>query len=105
MKRIFLDKLNRNFKLELCKVNKTVICSIPKSCLVSLTRSLNDIDSMELTIDKYVSGLNGKKVLNPLWNEVKEERLICLNDSEYFVIKVNNFKSSDKIQTALQHEK
>ena len=95
MERIFIDKLSRDFKLELCKVNKDVICSIPKSCLNSLNRSLTEIDSIEITIDKYVSGLGGKTILNPLWNEIKEERLICLNDTEYFVIKVNNYTSSE----------
>ena len=92
MKRIFIDKLNRDFKLELCKVNKEVICSIPKSCLESLTRSLTEIDKMEIVINKYITGLDGKTILNPLWKEVKEERLVCLNGSEYFVIKINNFK-------------
>ena len=95
MRRIFLDKLNRDFKLELCKVNKEVVCSIPKSCLSSLTRSLTEIDEMEIVINKYIAGLDGKTILNPLWKEVKEERLVCLNGSEYFVIKINNFKSSE----------
>ena len=81
--------------MELCKVNKEVVCSIPKSCLSSLTRSLTEIDKMEIVINKYITGLDGKTVLNPLWKEVKEERLVCLNDSEYFVIKINNFKSSE----------
>ena len=95
MKRIFLDKLNRDFELELCKVNKDVVCYIPKSCLESLTRSLTEVDSMEIIIKKYISSSNGKTVLNPIWKEIKEERLICLNSSEYFVIKVNNFKSTE----------
>lgn len=95
MKRIFIDKLNRDFKLELCKVNRDVICSIPKSCLESLNRSLTEIDHMEITIEKYITGLYGKKILNPIWKEIKEERLICLNDSEYFVVKINDFNSSE----------
>lgn len=103
MKRILLDKLNRDFKLELCKVNKDVICSIPKSCLVSLTRSLTEIDRMELTVKKYVTDIKGGKVINPLWSEVKEERLICLNDSEYFVIKVNSFSSSEEELSITAH--
>ena len=103
MKRILLDKLNRDFKLELCKVNRDVICSIPKSNLISLTRSLTEIDEIELVIHKYINDLRGKKVLNPLWNEVKEERLICLNDSEYFVIKLNNFKSSENELSVKAH--
>ena len=103
MKRILLDKLNRDFKLELCKVNKDVICSIPKSCLVSLTRSLNEIDKMEITIKKYVTDLKGKKIINPLWHQIKEERLICLNDSEYFVIKVNSFNSYEEELSVTAH--
>ena len=95
MNRIFIDKLNRDFKLELCKVNKEVVCSIPKSCLNSLTRSLTEIDTMELVIDKHYIDKNGKIQLNPVWEQVKEERLICLNNSEYFVIKVNSYKSSE----------
>ena len=95
MNRIFVDKLNRDFKLELCKVNKEVVCSIPKSCLNSLTRSLTEIDTMELVIDKHYIDKNGKIQLNPVWEQVKEERLICLNNSEYFVIKVNSYKSSE----------
>ena len=103
MKRIFIDKLNREFKLELCKVNKDVVCSIPKSCLSSLTRSLTEIDKMEIVINKYITGLDGKTILNPLWKEVKEERLICLNDSEYFVIKINSFKSSENTLSITAH--
>lgn len=95
MKRIFIDKLNKDFKLELCKVNREVVCSIPKTCLESINRSLNDIDSIDVVIDKYILDMAGKKVLNPLWLEIREERLICLNDSEYFVIKINSFKSSE----------
>ena len=95
MNRIFLDKLNRDFKLELCKVNKEVVCSIPQSCLSSLTRSLTEIDVMEIIIDKYYLDTHGRRQLNPLWREVKEERLICLNNSEYFVIKVNSYSSSE----------
>ena len=95
MKRIFLDKLNREFKLELCKVNKDVICSIPKSCLQSISRSLVEIDQIELVFDKYVIGSKGEKILNPAWKLIKEERLICLNGTEYFVIKINNFRSSE----------
>ena len=95
MKRIFIDKLNRDFNLELCKVNREVICSIPSSCLESLSRSLNDIDTMEIVIDKYILDSKYKKEINPLWYEIKEERLVRLNNSEYFVIKVNNFNSSE----------
>ena len=103
MKRIFLNNLNKDFKLELCKVNKDVICHIPTSCLESITRSLTDIDKMKLFIDKYITSLQGKTVLNPLWVEAKEERLICLNDKEYFVIKVNDFESSEKRLSITAH--
>ncbi len=41
-----------------------------------------------------------KKVLNPLWEEIKDERLICLNKQEYFVIKTNDFRSSESKKSA-----
>lgn len=81
--------------MELCRVNRRVICNIPLKSLLSINRSINDIDTIELSIDKYIYDGKMKKVLNPLWDEIKDERLICLNNQEYFVIKTNDFRSSE----------
>ena len=81
--------------MELCRVNRRVICNIPLKSLLSINRSINDIDTIELSIDKYIYDGKMKKVLNPLWDEIKDERLICLNKQEYFVIKTNDFRSSE----------
>ena len=105
MNRIFINKLNRDFDLELCKVNKTPICTIPVEFLDNISRSLNDIDTMELTIPKFIEDGNLNKVENPLWVEMKDERLICLNGAEYFIIKVNNFTSSENTKTITAHSR
>ena len=44
MNRIYINKINRDFNLELCKVNKSVLCDIPLTALESISRSINDID-------------------------------------------------------------
>jgi len=99
MNRIFINKLYREFDLELCKVNKRPICVIPKEYVNSITRSLNETDIMELTIPKMIQDGNMNTIINPLWEEIKDERLICLNRSEYFVIKTNTFKSNDTVKS------
>lgn len=96
MNRIFINKLDREFELELCKVNKTPICAIDKKYVNSITRSLNDTDKIDLTIPKIVKDGYMKDIINPLWSEIKDERLICLNGRDYFVIKTNTFGSSEK---------
>lgn len=95
MKRIFVNKLNREFELELCKVNKTPMCVIDSKYLDNISRSLNDIDKIELTIPKTIKDGYMRSVVNPLWNEIKDERLICLNNEDYFVIKVNTFGTDE----------
>ena len=80
MNRIYIDKLNRDFDLELCKVNKKPIAPI---------------DKIELTIPKIIKNGFMEDILNPIWDEIKNERLLCLNGEDYFVIKVNNFSSTD----------
>ena len=106
MNRIYIDKLNREFDLELCKVNKNPIAPVDSKYINSITRSLNDIDKIELTIPKIIKNGFMEDVLNPLWNEIKSERLLCLNGKDYFVIKVNNFSSteSSKSITAYSRE-
>ena len=95
MKRIFVNKLNREFELELCKVNKTPVCAIDSKYLDNISRSLNDIDKIELTIPKIIKDGYMRNIVNPLWNEIKDERLICLNNEDYFVIKVNTFGTDE----------
>lgn len=98
MNRIFVNQLNREFDLELCKVNKHPICTIPREYVKSITRSLNETDRMELTIPKIVQDANMNSIVNPLWEEMKDERLICLNGKDYFVIKTNTFNSKETVK-------
>ena len=95
MNRIFINKLDREFELELCKVNKTPICTIDSKFIDNITRSLNDIDKIDLTIPKMIKDGYMNDIVNPLWYEIKDERLICLNSRDYFVIKTNSFGTDD----------
>ena len=105
MNKISINKLYREFNLELCKVNKSPICAIPKEYVNSITRSLNETDSMNLTIPKIIQDGNMVDIINPLWEEMKDERLICLNGSEYFVIKTNTFKSDDNSKNIVAYSR
>ena len=106
MNRIFINKLDKEFELELCKVNKAPICTISDKYLNSITRSLNDIDKIDLTIPKIIKDGYMNDIINPLWDEIKDERLICLNNKDYFVIKVNDFGTdeNEKSITAYSRE-
>ena len=94
MNRIFINKLDREFDLELCKVNKTPISPIDVKYIDSITRSLNDIDTINLTIPKIIKNGFMEDVVNPIWYEIKDERLLCLNGKDYFVIKTNSFNNA-----------
>lgn len=105
MNRIFLNKLNRDFEFELCRVNKSPICSIPVEYVDSIVSSLNDIDKIELTIPRMIKDGNMNTVINPLWEQAKDERLICLNGKDYFVIKVNSFESTENTKSITAHSR
>ena len=64
MNRIFINKLDREFELELCKVNKTPICTIDSKFIDNITRSLNDIDKIDLTIPKTIKDGYMKNIIN-----------------------------------------
>lgn len=98
MSRILLKAIKKDFTIELCKVNREVIGVIDKKFLNSIKRSVTEIDTLEISIPKYIYQY-GEKKLNPIWYECKEERLICLNNEEYFVLKRNDFKSDEETNT------
>lgn len=71
----------------LCKVNKKVIAQIPTSCIIMQSRNIDDIDEVELLIkEKYTSPHNKQEQFNIYYDDVVNERYICV-DGEYFVIK------------------
>lgn len=104
---INVKKLNNNFNITLCKVNREAIGSIPIEWMDSISRSINDIDEVEFTIPSHIiDRLTFKRVKNPLYNMIKDERLICLNNEEYFVIKEDeySFNTSQKTVKAYSLE-
>lgn len=98
MDNINIGNLNRSFSLELCKVNRDVIGVIPTECINSIKRSVLECNEIELSIKKYIHS-NGKTISNPIWEDVKEERLVCLNGKEFYILKNNKFSRNDNIKS------
>lgn len=70
------------------KVNKDIVGEFISECLISITENIDDIDTVDLTVPKfYMSENKINKVRYNLFDEVKEERLICLDNERFFVIK------------------
>ena len=107
MNNVNIKSLPREFDLTVCKVNKDPLAEIPVKFVDDITKSINDMDTISLTIPYYtVDDYTKEKIKNPLYDLVKDERLICLNDSEYYVIKEDKFNKTkrDKIIKAYSRE-
>lgn len=79
------------------KVNKDIVGQIPREYIVSLTRSIDASDELEILIPRFITNrVTLKKSRYPLFDEVKNERFICIDGKEYFVIKEINDENNDK---------
>lgn len=85
---IKIKELNEIKEITLTKVNKEVIADLDLCFLNSVQKDIVEIDSVELTIPKYICSTDGKKKQRFIYyDEVDFERYICLNNSENYVIK------------------
>ncbi|MGL4453629.1 MAG: hypothetical protein ACRCTZ_20920, partial [Sarcina sp.] len=85
-----IDIFNPNveFELTLCKPNRVEMAILSVSKVTSVVKTIDDIDSVTFEITNIIKDrFTRKNRINPLYDEIHEERLICLNDNEYFVIK------------------
>lgn len=107
--KINIKQPKNTHSITLHKINKQAIGQVPSDFLDSLTRSINDIDTIQLTIPRYVSergeseiGIEKKEY--PLYNEFKNERYLCINQ-EYFIIKkvTENNTGNNKTKTVEAH--
>ena len=85
---INLKQIKKDYTVTLHKVNRDILAEIPGQCLVSLKRSIDSIDELCIEVsDKILDKKDYSLKNNPIYDLLKKERLLCLDNSEYFVIK------------------
>lgn len=96
---VILKQIKNSYEITLHKVNEDVIGAIPSEALISMSRNIDDIDEVEVVINKYyTSQINKEKKEYYFYNEIKNERLLAL-DGEFFVIKNINEDNIRKTKT------
>ena len=85
--RINIKNMEKIESIVLCKLSRIPIMELPTSSIESIERTIDEIDTLTLRIDKYLTTQDGlKTILNPAYDEIKPKRYLLLNDSEYFII-------------------
>ena len=80
-----IEQLKSEYNIILCTMNcKKNIGTIPSDCISSISKSITSLNEISLSINKYVGKDNG---INLIYDEIKEERILCINQEEYYVIK------------------
>ena len=76
-----------DLELSLHRPNKEILGILAEIKINSINQSIDDINSINFEIFSHTVDRFSRKIIpNKLYQEVKEERLICLNESEYYVI-------------------
>lgn len=105
--RINIKNIGQIESLVLCKVSRQPIMELPTSNIVSIERTIDEVDKLTLKINKYIISQDGRKKINNLaYDEIKPKRYLLLNNNEYFIIeeiKVNKISGSLEV-TAMSGE-
>ena len=87
MSELVIKELKEIKQITLNKLNKEIIAEIPLCYLIEQTRSIDEVDTIKLTIPfKYRNNYTKQTQKYYVYDEVLAERLICA-DGEYYVIK------------------
>lgn len=105
--RINIKSIGQIESLVLCKVSRQPIMELPTSNIVSIERTIDEVDKLTLKINKYIISQDGRRKINNLaYDEIKPKRYLLLNNNEYFIIeeiKVNKISGSLEV-TAMSGE-
>lgn len=89
-------KYNNPYEAVICKVSKEPVCLLPQAYIDSISRYIDEIDEMNIVIPKTITDRFTFGFINNIsYSESKEERLILLNNKEYFVIKNDKTTTDD----------
>lgn len=95
-------------KIELCKINKKVIGEIPLMFLKNETCKFSEIATIDIEISKIFQDNHTPKQTELLiYNDIKNERFIRINEEDYYVIKEIKEDRINKVKTikAYSYEK
>ena len=92
-----------SYTLILCKMNGQRMGMIPYSSVESIKRGINSVSELTFSVHKYYGEEN---LRNPLYDELKTERFIELDNDECYVIKnISEVNERLKSVTAYSREK
>ena len=92
-----------SYTLILCKMNGERMGMIPYSSVDSIKRGINSVSELTFSVHKYYGEEN---LRNPLYDELKTERFIELDNDECYVIKnISEVNERLKSVTAYSREK
>lgn len=92
-----------SYTLILCKMNGQRMGMIPYSSVESIKRGINSVSELTFSVHKYYGEEN---LRNPLYDELKTERFIELDEDECYVIKnISEVNERLKSVTAYSREK
>lgn len=92
-----------SYTLILCKMNGERMGMIPYSSVDSIKRGINSVSELTFSVHKYYGEEN---LRNPLYDELKTERFIELDEDECYVIKnISEVNERLKTVTAYSREK
>ena len=100
---MYIKELKDNYTLILCKMNGEPMGTIFYQDITSISKGIQKISELTFIVSKYYGKDNS---INPLYNELKNERFINLDNIETYVIKnIKETNETTKIVTAYSREK
>lgn len=101
---IKLKEIDSEYNLTLHKMNAELLGVVNTSYMKSISKNILGVDKIEIEIPKYVIDSNFNKIINPVFNYIKHERLIYLNDKEIYTIREINTNEDYKYVSAESRE-
>ena len=100
---MYIRELKDKYTLILCKMSGEKMGTIYYQDITSISKGIQKISELTFTVNKYYGTNND---INPLYDELKNERFINLDDTETYVIKnIREINDTKKEVTAYSREK
>jgi len=102
---VTINEIKDKYTILLHKVNESVIGELPFEVLNDNSNSMNEVGSINLTINKYYRSQIGKQLIEYFYyDEIKNERMISL-DGYFYVIKDIKEDDRNNIKTIVAYSK